>query len=269
MGFLVDKWFYGKDRPVISQSGSYARVNGSLFVNGVSSSDIKQGATGDCYFLAALGALADKNGAAVTTMFRDNMDDTWTVRFYRLDGTRYIADYVTVDRYLPVNSMGRAIFEDFGGNFSNGGNELWASLAEKAYAQWARGNSYRNMSGGWSNIVFGEVTGAASQSSFNMAIAQTTLINAVNRGDAVVVYRYMDAAKTRGHAYYVQSYSNGCFYLKNPYGRDDLVLNSWDLKSQCYGYAIATKRVAQTAQTAAFANLATERKPNGSLKVSL
>jgi hypothetical protein len=37
---------------------------------------------GDCYFIAALGALADSSAAAIENMFIDNGDGTWTVRFY-------------------------------------------------------------------------------------------------------------------------------------------------------------------------------------------
>ena len=37
---------------------------------------------GDCYFISALGTLADSNPAAIENMFINNGDGTYTVRFY-------------------------------------------------------------------------------------------------------------------------------------------------------------------------------------------
>lgn len=243
MNTELDRWFYGKDRPSLGgyANVSYQQVSGSLFVDGASSSDMRQGQVGDCYLIASLGALADKNNSAVTSMFKDNMDGTWGVRFYRLDGTRYVEDWVTVDRYLPTNSAGYSVFQSFGGRASDSRNELWAALAEKGYAQWARGNSYQALSGGWPYLALSQVTGSPASNTFDMTRVDSTLVSAVNRGDSVVIYRYLDAARTQAHAYYVQSYSNGTFYLKNPWGYADLALTSAQVKSQCYGFAIATK----------------------------
>ena len=243
MNPLIDKWFFGKERPSIEGFAgiSYQKVEGRLFVDGASMSDIRQGQVGDCYLLASLGALADKMNSAVTSMFKDNMDGTWAVRFYRLDGTRYVEDWVTVDQFLPANSAGRAVFQSFGGSASDTRNELWAPLAEKAYAQWARGNSYRSLSAGWPYLVLSQVTGSPAFNTFDMRQVQTTLVNAVNRGDSVVIYRYMDAARTQAHAYYVESYGNGIFRLRNPWGHADISLDVNQVKSQCYGFAIATR----------------------------
>lgn len=245
MTALVDKWFYGKDRPSLGgyTNVSYRQVSGNLFVNGATSSDMRQGYVGDCYLIASLGALADKNNSSITTMFKDNLDGTWAVRFYKLDTTRYIEDWVTVDRYLPTNSNGYAVFQNFGGTASDSRNELWAALAEKAYAQWARGNSYYNLNGGWPYVALSEVTGSQARNTFDMTKVETTLVSAVTRGDPVVIYRYMNAARTQAHAYYVQSYSNGKFYLKNPWGFSDLTLDIGQIKSQCYGFAVATRRI--------------------------
>lgn len=242
MNQLLDKWFYGKDRPSIAgfAGASYQPVSGRLFVRGASADDVQQGGLGDCYLLAALGAVADKLGGVVNTMFKDNMDGTWAVRFYKLDGTRYIEDWVTVDNQLPVNSAGFAVFENFGSNRLDPSNELWPALAEKAYAQFARGNSYAAMSGGWPSVVFGQLTGRTAISSMDPT-AITALIHYVSQGDAVVVYKYMDAARTRGHAYFVKSYGNGVFQLHNPWGSHHLALTSDKVRSECYGFAVATR----------------------------
>lgn len=88
-------------------------------------------------------------------MFIDNGDGTFTVRFFN----NGVADYVTVDRYLPTTSNRAAYAGWGGGEASSSMNELWVALAEKAYAQlgasgWSRPGNNRNSysdieGGGW------------------------------------------------------------------------------------------------------------------------
>jgi hypothetical protein len=83
--------------------------------------------------LAGLSAAARQSPSIISSMFTDNGDDTFTVRFFKPDGSR---DYVTVDRFLPTSTWGGAVFAGWGGgNVSEANNELWVALAEKAYAQ--------------------------------------------------------------------------------------------------------------------------------------
>lgn len=248
---LVDKWMFGKDRPQIPSGTEYRSVAGNLFVSGASSLDVKQGNVGDCYLLATMAALADKNNAPIYKMFSDNRDNTWTVTFYRLDRSRIIKDYVVVDKFLPVYSnSGTPVFASFGTNSTNTRNELWVSLAEKAYAQWNEtghtqrsntSNSYAGISGGFAHYPMLHFTGQHSTYNHNILNAQSALINAVNAGNPVVIYRYMDAQKTTGHAYFLKSYSNGRFELVNPWGYDNLSLTWTDIRRDCYGYAVAQK----------------------------
>ena len=109
---LVDKWFYGSDLPAASNGVTYCVVAGPLFgdnpdpaLDVPSSADMRQGALGDCYFVAALGALADSSPSAIENMFIDNGVEngvqTWTVRFYYDTPHGYTADYVTVNDLLP------------------------------------------------------------------------------------------------------------------------------------------------------------------------
>jgi len=151
---LIDKWFKGSDRPMAQDpyrttTYDYAEAAGSLFgINGLfglssgpSAVDIDQGRVGDCYFLSALGTVADRDPSRIVDMFTDNGDGTFTVRFFR-DGN---AEYVTVDRFLPVKSDGTPRFAGVGYDTIRGQLErkqvsdfsakLWVALAEKAYAQ--------------------------------------------------------------------------------------------------------------------------------------
>ncbi|HEY1381223.1 MAG TPA: C2 family cysteine protease [Gemmataceae bacterium] len=163
---LVNKWFRGLDRPQAAPGTTYQKAAGNLFVNGPAVNDVRQGELSDCYFLAALSELAQDRPQAIKDMFTDNGDGTFTVRFF--DGGT--AKYVTVDRYLPTDSSGRLVYDGFGATASNTGNELWAALAEKAYAQlnqsgWTEQdgtNRYAGIEDGYSDTVMMQATGGVA-----------------------------------------------------------------------------------------------------------
>ncbi len=158
---LVNKWFLGLDHP--TASGTYAPVSGSLFGNAPAVTDVQQGDLSDCYFLAALQALTKDDPAAITSMFTNNGDGTYTVRFYDAG----VAKYVTVDSMLPTNSSGQLIYDGAGASATNTRNILWVPLAEKAYAQinqdgWLdrpAANSYPAIEEGFSDDALEEITG--------------------------------------------------------------------------------------------------------------
>lgn len=180
---LIGKWFLGNDRPIawstfINENGqltrgfqyAYSDVSGSLFQNGISYLDVDQNDCGDCYFLANLAAAALQSPSTISNMFIDNQDGTFTVRLFN----QGVADYVTVDRWLPTNG-GRAAYAGWGGRaWNDDNNELWVALAEKAYAQFNQSewmgrdgsNSYNGVgmgTGGGSGIYNGGSHIALSQ----------------------------------------------------------------------------------------------------------
>jgi hypothetical protein len=173
---LVNKWFLGLDHPLAQNRDkdvtySYVAAKGNLFVNGASYADIDQGGVGDCYYLTALAETALKQPGILTvnqakSMFIDNLDGTYTVRFYHNNGKR---EYVTVDLMLPASTAGyfRYANRDLGKKVADAGNELWVALAEKAYAQlnesdWigqSGRNSYQGLTVGYAGKAFTHVTG--------------------------------------------------------------------------------------------------------------
>jgi len=219
---LIGKWFLGTDRPVIN-SGTYSYVNGSLFQNGLSADDVYQGGLGTCYYLATLAAIAQEKPDYIQNMFTDNGDNTFTVRFYN----NGVADYVTVDRYLPTHSSGNAVSA---GWVVGSYNELWVALAEKAYAQlaesgWSRSststNSYAAIEGGWMGAVISQVGGLGSSSFEAVNMNQTQLINLVNSNQILTVaFVHATEKVVNGHAYTITAYNdtNGTFHLRNPWG---------------------------------------------------
>jgi hypothetical protein len=172
---LVNKWFLGLDRPLASdETGAtyaYAAANGTLFHPDGSPwlTDVDQGRTGDCYFMAALGAVRERHPEILRDMFIDNGDGTVTVRFFN-GGTR---EYVTVDRQLPFQVDGSGNVRFVFANNSSGKaladptNILWAALAEKAFAQLNQSgwigqdntNSYQGITDGGGAAAFSIITG--------------------------------------------------------------------------------------------------------------
>lgn len=167
---LVNKWFLGLDHPEAYDLDTFAefeyrQATGTLFVDGISYTDIRQGNLGDCYLLASLGAIAVHSPKPIANMFIVNGDGTYTIRFYQ-DEAPY---YITVDSQLPVNQFNRLVFASAGMRYDNPGNELWVPLIEKAYAQLAEfgwldtgggdENSYAAINAGWPGDTTGQATG--------------------------------------------------------------------------------------------------------------
>jgi hypothetical protein len=228
---LVGKWFLGNDRPDIPSRYSYQRASGSVFRNGVSYQDIEQGELGDCYFLARLGATALRRPSTIQSMFTDNSDGTYTVRFYR-NGQ---ADYVTVDRYLPTNSSGRFVYANQEDSYNSSSNELWVALAEKAYAQvnesgWIRqevaANSYQAIVGGLGVHSMGHITGSNTNQNYRRSGVTNTddIIDAFNDNRLVTVGTKRDVASNLvgQHEYTLVGYNSSTrkFRLFNPHGID-------------------------------------------------
>jgi hypothetical protein len=264
MNDLVQKWFYGADHPqtdidwTTGEPFQYALASGSLFgPSGVPSfNDVAQGDAADCYFLAALGQIALQSPATIESMFTNNGDGTYTVRFY-VNG---VADYVTVDSYLPVASDGTyayANYDQYGQvtYVSTGSNVLWVALAEKAYAQlaeegWSRAdhgeyaNSYDSIGYGWSGVVMEQITGSITDTLIVPAGADATpnaeaaLLNDIAQNHLITIGTFgtlpdSNSAFIGNHCYTLESYdpTTGLFTFINPYddgGSQRVVQVTWD-----------------------------------------
>jgi len=214
---LIGKWFLGNDLPIAS--GIYGEAQGSLFQNGISVSDIDQGALGNCYFLAALGAFANDRPSVISNMFIDNGDKTFTVRFIK--GGK--ADYVTVNRDLPVDANNQFIYanDSSGLTFGDPNNELWVALAEKAYAQlnesgWIgqnNTNSYEGIRGGRAAAAMRYISGEKTFAQSVISMPLSKLLNLVDENTPIT-------AAFDSHAYIITSYNSTTrhFNFYNPWG---------------------------------------------------
>lgn len=250
MDRLIDKWFLGKDRPEAATHAdpnvhyAYRYAEGTLFRNGAGKEDVDQGAIGDCYFMAALGAAAETNDAVLTDMFIDNQDGTFTVRFFKADGTK---DFVTVDRYLPTNANGYFVFANnsSGKVSSDPTNELWAALAEKAYAQinesgWIGQdgtNSYNGTGADGSDGINGGGFAAMEQVmgadvATHALSSKAALISAIQANQAIAAATFGEttAGVVGHHMYTVTGYNatTDKFVLYNPWGGANATIElSW------------------------------------------
>ena len=259
---LVGKWFYGTDLPAIPAGLNYAAVAGPLYgdapdaaLQTPSSNDDAQGCLGDCYLIAALGAIADSSPAAIENMIIPNGVEngiaSYTVRFYYQNNAMgpYIADYVTVNALLPAWSNGSPVFAQPGPDGS-----YWMPIVEKAYAQWNETgregrdgqNAYGSLSGGCMQDVDAQILGAAatnySPAAGDLATKQA-LIAAIQNKAAVTAAIFLsgDPASfyqlglVSCHAYQIVNYdadpnspTYDTFQLENPWGFDEPARLTWN-----------------------------------------
>lgn len=269
---LVDKWFLGADHPALCNTSlAYRSAAGSLFNGTPSHNDERQGMLGDCYFISALGTIADSNPDAVRNMFIDNGDGTYTVRFYTgTYGTIYnyadgsisagfkdnliTVDYVTVDRMLPVSSTGILAYSNYGAHYANTANTLWIPLAEKAYAQWNETgkagrdglNAYASIQGGWMATVDAQVLGHNATDYIMTRTSQQVAINALAAHKAVTIGTLSWSGTKDGlyatHAYAITGYnaSTNTFTLFNPWNSNQPGQLTWSqLQADCSQLVVA------------------------------
>ena len=179
------KWFRGEDLPLARIDGdvakgetprflSYEKANGPLFSGEISYNQIAQGGAGTCFLLASLASVAKTDSSQIESMFIDNDDGTYGVRFYGWGAEAW----VTVNKELPTETTFNNDSLTLAGSFRDSlgikdpsTNSLWAGLAEKAYAQInATGilrrplseNSYQSIEGG-NAVALDNITGMKSK----------------------------------------------------------------------------------------------------------
>jgi hypothetical protein len=170
---------------------AYQTVTGELFgPGGPSFTDVRQGGIGDCWLLASLAEVAARRPEDIQSMFLNNYDGTYTVRFF--NGST--PDFVTVDSELPQYGFDGLV------SGSDGNTILWVALAEKAYAQEnAAGwlpcnnpgiNSYQALS--WLNdskipSVIPALTGLPEDPSLPLKLNPGSLTNAWQAGQLILL----------------------------------------------------------------------------------
>lgn len=213
---------------------SYAAVGGELFgAGGPSITDIKQGKIGDCYFLSTVGALVARDPSAIRSMLRDNLDGTYSARFYD-DGKPV---WIRVSGELPVDANGKLVYAR--GVDSDGDEklELWVPILEKAYATFVDRISTRKGVDGYDHIdngghadnVMRDLTGGAAERivGFDTTDELVAALEPANDGALVTVQTKKSAGDgwVGRHVYTVigtyEQNGQVMISLRNPWGKEE------------------------------------------------
>ncbi len=243
---LVAKWFLGEDLPAaVDGSGTtypYALASGSLFgPGGPSNLDVVQGDIADSFLLSPLAEAALRSPSLIATMFTNNGDGTYTVRFFQPVGNTLVPDYVTVNLELPYNGPGWFVFANAGQPISNPNNVLWVALAEKAYAQLSEetgsANSYASLNGGAGSLAMEQIRGLAPGMVITLNPTYVIdLIPYLNIGSLITLVSSASPSNSNVIAnteYYLTGFnpSNGLFTVVSSWGANTPNLGSLYLTS--------------------------------------
>jgi calpain-15 len=138
-----------------AKSDRISRSHAKLFEDGITASDICQGALGDCWLLSALAALSEQPHVIRRAFLTDswNLRGKYRIRLWSEWEKQFVV--VSVDDYLPVEaSSGKPLFTQ------PNGNEIWVMLMEKAFAKLF--GSYANINGGYPLFALRTITGDES-----------------------------------------------------------------------------------------------------------
>jgi hypothetical protein len=200
-------------------------VQGQGDTNSVAMNDIHQGQTGDCWMMAPLATLAQKDPEAIKRMIQQNPDGTYTVTFkerqWPLD--TYVDRKVTVSGGFP-NSLSQP-----GDKNRKGVGEIWPQIIEKAYAKYKGG--YDKINGGNPAEFLEALTGRPSNQvpgfMTGMMYPFQQMENDFNSGKSVVLGTYDKGNGNYGlvpdHAYalnriYTDPTGRQMVELYNPWG---------------------------------------------------
>ncbi len=213
------------------------RFNGPLFADGIKAEDVQQGQLGDCYFPAAMAAIAKANPDAIQNLIKDNGDGTYTVNFKQKDwATGKFKDVaVKVDGDLYVRPWGGPLYGRSANSAEPTKMEMWFPLVEKAYAQWK--GSYNDIgSGGMSSDVYEAVLGRtgndmylsnnkeAAWNQIKKSVDAHTPVGAGTFGEDQEA-KYTNTGVYADHAYsilgYEQAGTERYVVLRNPWGESE------------------------------------------------
>lgn len=169
-----DKIFYALKKDVAKET-SYQVLDPKteLFPTPPSKNHVKQGGLGDCYLLAAVISLVDRDPQFIQDMMLDK-GETVTVRLFEVsiakDGTQsFEAKYFNVDKSIAKNPDGKDAYAR---------DHLWVQMLEKAYAagnfrgstkkleQYIKDNKhegYKDIAGGYMSFANQILTGKAGE----------------------------------------------------------------------------------------------------------
>lgn len=129
----------------------FGEGNFAVFKDKIEPADIKQGAIGNCYFMASVAALSENPHRIYRLFISRDVSPYGCYCLNVCDGGRWKS--IIIDDKVPCYD------HDGSPAFAKGnGNEIWVMLLEKVWAKLYKG--YCNIEGGWAREVLNELTGA-------------------------------------------------------------------------------------------------------------
>src|SRR4051794_38891234 len=124
---------------------------------GPSPNDVYQGGLGDCWFLATLAEVAQRDPYRISSSIFERADGTYDVYFHT-SPTTMVDEHV--DGNLPVNPSGNLQFAKLGQ-----GGCTWVAIMEKAltYFRNPGSPSYSGIGGGWGSESMKDLGGSPSE----------------------------------------------------------------------------------------------------------
>lgn len=162
-GELDGNYEYVRVQDVVSTANAVRGTRNTVFAEGVSANDIRQGALGDCYLLSAMSIIAHTRPDLIKKIFHPDS------RVYRNEGLYSIMLYqgkiphvISVDdKFLVSSSSKTHAFVRLCTDKKSNEREIWPLLVEKAYAKFH--GSYGNIEGGHVHTALEELTNGAGQ----------------------------------------------------------------------------------------------------------
>jgi hypothetical protein len=128
-----------KDKETTPPTGTWADP-GQFFNKAAEYFDPKQGAVANCYYIAALAAVAWAMPYRIKHMTRAigqaQHQFTNLIRFYKPDSGGVVDKEIEVTELLPVNAAGNPIYAR-----STEAGEIWPGVYEKAFAKYLTGHT--------------------------------------------------------------------------------------------------------------------------------
>ncbi len=145
---------------IITDADLYGKMydsDGNLSIRGPSSNDLQQDQIGDCYLLAALGAVADQQPDKIKTAITyDPATQNFHVTLYQLDSGFLWIDRDVVTKTIEVTQadLQDNIRRQGGSKLDNGYTDsAWVAVMETAIAKLHDGNWNDGLDEGYNNLV--------------------------------------------------------------------------------------------------------------------
>jgi hypothetical protein len=191
--------------------------HGALGLDQISAGDIHQASVGDCWFLANLMAIADRDPDFIRNHIRVNDNGTVSVLLYDKKSQGH---WVTVTRDLPVSPVGNPV-----GAYST--DHLWVSYYEKAMAVAYQDDNDQRAPGQYS-VIDSDFTGQGCRSitgkdgSWLPKHDFDTVKDGLSQGKLLLVSTRDDLPRdgnlAGAHAYYARQLDGDRIRLENPWG---------------------------------------------------